>query len=236
MLNKSIYVEDGKYFVVQSNEFKVTETNRKEATQTEMPDKESPEGDAEKSRMEDWADTDKDGKPKRKDKVEYPSKLYEPIDKELSDEITYERKKDPLYLCNECFKTFRCNKPVCECGSENVEQIIKIKEDTSDIHLSKHLYSVMYAIDGEAKEERVMAFDEVDAKKYIETKKRGANVSDVKLIAEDKLSEQDEDNYSTVAKGIEDEAIAKEVARTKNGTVIPDSEDPNKFAVIMKKE
>jgi hypothetical protein len=112
----------------RQDESKTNEVSRKIATDTELPDKEPPEGDAERLSMEDWCDTDKDGKPKRKDKVEYPSKLREPTDKEMSDEVKYERKKDPLYLCNDCFKTFRASEAVCKCGSRNVERIGKIKE------------------------------------------------------------------------------------------------------------
>jgi hypothetical protein len=50
----------------------------------------------------------------------------------------------------------------------------------------------------------------------------------------EELEEQTEDSYTPVAKGIEDETTAKDVAAKKKGQVIPDPEDNKKFAVIVK--
>jgi len=116
--------------VRKSDESKTNEDTRKEAEQTMQPQEEQPKEDAERLSMEDWSEEDKDGKPKRKDDVEYPSKLREPEEKEFEQEVKYERRMDPLYLCNECFKTFRANKPICKCGSAVVERILKEQADS----------------------------------------------------------------------------------------------------------
>jgi len=113
---------------VELKESKLQEQERKKAEQTEQPTEETPKDDAERLSMEDWSDTDKGGVPKRVDKVERPTELNPVKDEELSQEVTYERKSDPLYLCNECFKTFRASSPVCKCGSKVVERIGKVKE------------------------------------------------------------------------------------------------------------
>lgn len=248
--------------IVLVKESKLKEQDRKEAEQTMQPQEETPKEDAERLSMEDWSDTDKDGKPKRKDKVEYPSKLREPEEKELSQEVKYERKTDPLYLCNECFKTFRANKPICKCGSETVERIgkikersirtgdrvqikdspnlgtgtaqrfvegsepakivvewddghrteeeifnltrrigksgvyseSKVKEEKGEVGFLRKVFNVKYTENGKELETRVMGFDETDARKYIEKRKKGVVVTDVQQVGESKINSEGMDN------------------------------------------
>jgi hypothetical protein len=288
-----------------SNESKLEEDTRKEAEQTMQPQEEQSKEDAERLSMEDWSEEDKDGAPKRKDKVEYDSKLREPEEKEFSQEVKYERKTDPLYLCNECFKTFRSKGFACTfCASPKTERIVKevavtqdvadsiisfykqargkgksreeatqiaakaskgrmdpvsvrrlldkegidtatiperpeeskIKEDGTDVGYYKFVFSVQYKLDGAAKEDRVEAFNEEDAKRMVLKKQPDAIIIGAKKIGEAKVKEQDENGYMTVAKGIEDKQTADSVARDKGGQVIADDEDPKKFAIVVKKE
>ena len=115
-------------------ESKLEEDTRKEAEQTMQPQEEQSKEDAERLSMEDWSEEDKEGAPKRKDKVEYDSKLREPEEKEFSQEVKYERKTDPLYLCNECFKTFRSKGFACTfCASPKTERIVKEVVVTQDV-------------------------------------------------------------------------------------------------------
>jgi DNA-directed RNA polymerase subunit RPC12/RpoP len=108
------------------NESKLEEDTRKEADQTMQPQEEQPKEDAERLSMEDWSEEGKEGEPKRKDDVEYPSELREPEEKEFDQEVKYESKKDPLHLCNSCCKTFRSKEDACTfCESTETERVVK---------------------------------------------------------------------------------------------------------------
>jgi len=57
----------------------------------------------------------------------------------------------------------------------------------------------------------------------------------VDSLEESKLKEQEvEDNYTTIARGIKDKDVADKLAAEKNGMVITDEEDKDKFTVIVK--
>lgn len=56
------------------------------------------------------------------------------------------------------------------------------------------------------------------------------------LMGESKLKEQEEDVFTTVAKGIVDKVDADRLAKEKEGQVIQDPEDKDKFAILVKKE
>jgi len=172
------------------NESKFLEQKRKEVEQTEMPKMETPKDDAERLSMEDWSDTDKEGNPKRRDNVEYPSKLYEPEEEEMKDNIRYENRKHPLYLCDECFKTFRNLKAVCIfCESKNVEKIVKKVKEKEEVPFLKDVYSVEYIQDSEKHETRVMAFDEFNAEELVKKDHPNVEVLSVKKISEVKVKE-----------------------------------------------
>lgn len=53
---------------------------------------------------------------------------------------------------------------------------------------------------------------------------------------ESKLKEQEEDTFTTLAKGIEDKETADKLAAEKEGQVVVDDEDDKKFAVLVRKE
>lgn len=174
----------------RKEESKVQEQDRKDAEQTMKPGEEIPKDDAERVEMEDWSDEDKDGQPKRKDKVERPTELHQVKDEEMSQEVKYERKKDPLHLCNECFKTFRSKGSVCTfCESKNTESLSKVKEAGGDVPFYKHIFAVQYKMDGVEKEDRVEAFDDADAKKMVTKKRPSAEILSVDKIGESKIDE-----------------------------------------------
>lgn len=78
--------------------------------------------------------------------------------------FSFMKKQDPLWLCSECYKTFRANKAVCEnCKSENVERIT----EQYGPGFTKEVFDVTWKNTDTGKEEstRVMAFDKADAKK-----------------------------------------------------------------------
>jgi len=53
-------------------------------------------------------------------------------------------------------------------------------------------------------------------------------------VGESKVNEEEKETRTVIAKGIVDREEADRIAREKNGVVIPDSEDSQKFAVIVK--
>ncbi|MBD3263417.1 hypothetical protein GF374_03505 [Candidatus Woesearchaeota archaeon] len=93
-------------------------------------------------------------------------------------------KQKPLWLCNECFKTFRSDKGICEsCESKNTEKLIK----EQDVPFYKEVYEVSFEDkDGNPGSIRVEAHDETDAEK-VANKAKGdviGKITDVKLIKE----------------------------------------------------
>ena len=162
------------------SESKLEEPERKDAEQTMKPQEETPKEDAERLSMEDWSDTDKEGKPKRKDKVEYPSKLQQLEDRK----VMKENRKDPLYLCNSCFKTFRSKESKCAfCESREVEKIVN--EIGSDVPFYKNIFVIKYKLDGKEQEARIEAHDKADAEKQL--KKTKTNIS---IISTEKIKEE----------------------------------------------
>jgi len=108
------------------------------------------------------------------------------------------KKRNQLYLCNECFKTFRANESVCtHCQSEKVE---KITLQEQDVAIFKHVYKVDFEDkDGEKGSTRVEAYDEADAKKVAkESKVDIEKITKVKKIGEGKDNPGERDGTGPV--------------------------------------
>ena len=78
--------------------------------------------------------------------------------------FSFMKKQKPLWLCNECFKTFRANEAICEnCKSKKVERIA----EQYGPGFTKEVFKVTWKNTDTGKEEstRVMAFDKADARK-----------------------------------------------------------------------
>jgi len=91
-------------------------------------------------------------------------------------------KQKPLWLCNSCFKTFRSDENICSCKSTNVEKI-EIKEQLM------HVYDVKFELNGKEDSTRIEAYDEADAKSYMNkiSRLRGAKILSVTKIQEDRI-------------------------------------------------
>jgi len=100
----------------------------------------------------------------------------------------FSRVTKPLWLCNSCCKTFRSDESKCtECKSEDTEKIVQ----EQDVALFKEVYEVNYTDKvGNAKSDRVEAYDEADAKRMV-SKSKGIELESIGKVA--KVSKTNED-------------------------------------------
>ncbi len=95
--------------------------------------------------------------------------------------FSFVSRQKPLWLCNECCRTFRSNESKCtECDSENTERITQ--EEKGTVHFFKKPFKVVFKDGEKEKEDKVMAFDEEDAKQFVEDKNPSAEIISVEKI------------------------------------------------------
>ena len=111
--------------------------------------------------------------------------------------------------------------------SLSYEEALKIAKQPED-YMDDHLSSALQTISNE----------EVTDENKEEITKALANLNYVihRRKSESKLKEQEEDTFTTIAKGITDKADADKLAKEKEGQVIQDEEDKTKFAVLVRTE
>jgi len=122
--------------------------------------------------------------------------------RENESKFSFMKKQKPLWLCNECFKTFRNTESVCIlCESKNVEKII-LEGDANLVGFSKKVFAVTWEdIDTGRKEStRVMAFDKADAER--EVKKSNRKIIKVELIREKVNKEADSRPFDQVCESV----------------------------------
>ena len=176
------------YFTNKVNEI------AKEVPQTELPKEESELDSAECHGMEEYS---KDDLEKVKDKTKENEELAgrEVKDDELvQDELKYKKNESRkrskgLYLCNECHKTFTGSKANHPCKGGLIETIVSENEYFGRDIGVKGVFEVQYKLDGKTQNIRVIAYDEGDAKRYVEKIKVGSKVVKTRKIRESRVKE-----------------------------------------------
>jgi len=84
--------------------------------------------------------------------------------------FSFMKKQKPLWLCDECHRTFRANEGTCEkCKSKGAEKIVKEEEEVAEqtAGFTKEVFQVTWknTDTGEEESTRVMAFDKADARR-----------------------------------------------------------------------
>jgi hypothetical protein len=176
------------YFTNKVNEI------AKEVPQTELPKEESELDSAECHGMEEYS---KDDLEKVKGKTKENEELAgrEVKDDELvQDELKYKKNESRkrskgLYLCNECHKTFTGSKANHPCKGGLIETIVSENEYFGRDIGVKGVFEVQYKLDGKTQNIRVIAYDEGDAKRYVEKIKVGSKVVKTRKIRESRVKE-----------------------------------------------
>lgn len=103
------------------------------------------------------------------------------------------RNQEPLWLCNECFTTFRSNESTCtKCESKLTEKISEAKDSDLAAAETKEVFRVTWKNKETGKEEEtnVMAFDKTAAEKEATRPSREDVKAEGPITSESKLQEQ----------------------------------------------
>jgi len=158
--------------------------------------------------------------------VELPSGATQIIDTSANKKVVIRKGKELARSLNAKFLGIVDERKVVEDYITNVYTIIW--RDKREVKGAKYVSKGWYGD------------DENEAKRRFQNKFRSAEILKVELeksdvnVEESKLKEQEEDIFTTVAKGIIDKADAEKLANEKDGQVIIDPDDKNKFAIIIK--
>lgn len=122
----------------------------------------------------------------------------------MESNLSFLKKQKPLWLCNECFRTFRADECTCTfCESTDTENLSEGYGDL--VGSTKEVFKVTWKNEETGKEEstRVMAFDADDAKRETE---RNPKKKDVKVEGPIKSAEKGdeskvEEDYREVSPG-----------------------------------
>ena len=117
-----------------------------------------------------------------------------------------------------------------ELTNKGVELRLQHDRDTDE-------WVVVYYENGKRNEDKTCyTGDKEDAEATMAAMQKQVDAKTPGYKIESKLKEQEEDSFTTIAKGITDKADAEKLANEKDGQVVVDEDDEKKFAVIMKEE
>jgi hypothetical protein len=166
----------------------------------------------------------------------------------MGESFVSENREDPLWLCNECAKTFRNAESKClYCDASNADRITpggeeeetpvaeKIISDEVKEILSQHLTKFIERHERAnlSPDDEVVSFFKTLSRVY---KVSESDVMDVYEIVKEGFNDA-EHIFRTIGKGIEDKREADDMARrTRGAKVVSDDEDEKRFMVIVPQE